>query len=154
MKVVLIRVNKAKILVREKVISCIEKGAVAFVGIERDDDLTVLEEMAKKITHLRIFEDERGKLNFSLKDKNYPLLCISNFTLCANTKKGRRPSFEEAMQKEEALRFFEDFVMLLEAKGLEVKKGEFGEKMKIDLEADGPVNIILEIKNKNASHSF
>jgi D-tyrosyl-tRNA(Tyr) deacylase len=145
MKAVLIRVNRARILIGEKVILEIGKGIVAFVGIEKNDDLSVLEEMANKIVHLRIFEDEKGKLNFSLKDKDYPLLCISNFTLCANTKKGRRPSFEEAMPKEDAFKYFEDFVMVLEAKGLKVKKGIFGEKMKIDLEADGPVNIILEI---------
>jgi D-tyrosyl-tRNA(Tyr) deacylase len=149
MRIILVRVNKATVLCKEEVVSSIGRGLVIFVGIEKDDTYSIFEEMANKVVNLRVFENEEGKLAYSLKDKSYQLLCISNFTLCANTKKGRRPSFEKAMSKDKADSFFEDFILLLKAKGVQVKKGVFGEKMRIDLELDGPVNIILQSSNSN-----
>ncbi|MDD5195520.1 MAG: D-aminoacyl-tRNA deacylase, partial [Candidatus Omnitrophica bacterium] len=115
-----------------------------FVGFSTGDNDTVIEAMAQKIVNLRIFENEQSKLDYSLKDKNYQIICISNFTLYANTEKGRRPSFEEALDRPEADKLFRDFVLLLEARGLTVARGAFGEHMDIRLTLDGPVNIILE----------
>jgi D-tyrosyl-tRNA(Tyr) deacylase len=145
MKVLVIRINKGEVSVRGKVVSSVSRGVAVFVGIEKGDNDSILEEMAEKITNLRIFENEQEKLNYSLKDTNYQILCISNFTLCANTNKGRRPSFEEAMPKEEANKFFDNFVLLLKARKIDVKTGIFGEYMDINLDFDGPVNIIIEI---------
>jgi D-tyrosyl-tRNA(Tyr) deacylase len=114
-----------------------------FVGIERDDTQATLAAMTEKILTLRIFEDEEGKLNYSVKDKNFQILCIPNFTLCANTDKGRRPSFERSMPRHQASEFYQRFVGILKSTGLEVGEGVFGEHMDISLELDGPVNIVL-----------
>ena len=144
MKVLVVRLHKGSVSVGGKVVSSIGKGIALFAGMEKKDIHHDLVVMAEKIVNLRIFENEEGKLNFSVKDKNYQILCISNFTLCANTDKGRRPSFDNSMPKDEANRLFEDFVLLLGAKGIDVQAGVFGEHMDINLELDGPVNIILE----------
>ena len=146
MKALVVRVNRAEVLVADEVFSSIEKGIALFVGIEKDDDDSLLENMAEKIVNLRIFENEEGKLDYSVKDKNYPILCISNFTLSAHTEKGRRPSFEKAMPKGEANKLFENFILLLKARGIDIQTGAFGEHMDIRLDLDGPVNIILEME--------
>jgi D-tyrosyl-tRNA(Tyr) deacylase len=101
--------------------------------------------MAEKVLNLRIFENEEGKLNYSVKDRGYQILCISNFTLCANTEKGRRPSFENSMSRQEANKYYQDFVCVLKSQGVGVEAGVFGEHMDISLDLDGPVNIMLEI---------
>lgn len=143
MKVLVVRVSGGRVSVEGKVVSSIDKGLAIFVGIEKEDSNAELVAMAEKIVNLRIFENEKGKMNYSLKDKNYQILCISNFTLCANTNKGRRPSFEGAASPDRAKLLFEDFIKILQAGGVRVEKGVFGEKMNIDLQLDGPVNIIL-----------
>ncbi len=146
MKALVSRINKGEITVEGKAVSCIEKGIALFVAVEKDDGNSLLVSMADKVANLRIFEDERGKMHYSVKDKNYQILCISNFTLCANTDKGRRPSFEDSMAPEEANKIFQDFVLVLKSKGMDVKTGIFGAHMDISLEMDGPVNIILQAK--------
>jgi D-tyrosyl-tRNA(Tyr) deacylase len=143
MKVLVVRVNKGSIWVKGSIISSIGKGLALFVGIERDDTQATLAAMTEKILTLRIFEDEEGKLNYSVKDKNFQILCIPNFTLCANTDKGRRPSFERSMPRHQASEFYQRFVGILKSTGLEVGEGVFGEHMDISLELDGPVNIVL-----------
>ncbi|MCM8823628.1 MAG: D-aminoacyl-tRNA deacylase [Candidatus Omnitrophica bacterium] len=143
MKALVIRVNKANVKVKERVIASIGKGIVIFLGLEKEDTSNTIIEMAEKIVNLRIFENEENKLTYSIKDIDESILCIPNFTLCANIDKGRRPSFERAMSKEEAKKYFENFIMVLKSKGVNVEKGEFGEHMDIILEIDGPVNIIL-----------
>jgi len=148
MKALVVRISKGKVLVEGKTVSSIEKGIALFAGIEKEDSPASLEEIAQKVVNLRIFENEEGKMHYCLKDKNYEILCISNFTLCANTQKGRRPSFEKSMPKEEADKMFEDFLLLLRSRGLKVQGGVFGSHMDIQLELDGPVNIVLE-SNKN-----
>ncbi|MEM7816977.1 MAG: D-aminoacyl-tRNA deacylase [Candidatus Aenigmatarchaeota archaeon] len=148
MKALVVKIKKGEVYLKEKIVSAINKGIAVFVGIEKNDNNFILNEMAEKISNLRIFEDESGKLNYSVKEKKYEVLCISNFTLCANLEKGRRPSFEKAMPKEEANKIFSDFILLLKGKGLEVKTGVFGEYMDIRLQLDGPVNIFLEIPSK------
>jgi D-tyrosyl-tRNA(Tyr) deacylase len=146
MKVLVTRINKGEIAVEGKVISLVGKGIALFVGVEKGDGNSLLVSMADRVANLRIFQDQRGKMHYSVKDKNYQILCISNFTLCANTDKGRRPSFEDSMAPDSANKIFEDFVLLLKSKGVDVKTGIFGEYMNVRLEMDGPVNIILQAK--------
>ncbi|RKY40025.1 MAG: D-tyrosyl-tRNA(Tyr) deacylase [Candidatus Omnitrophota bacterium] len=145
MKAVIIRINKGKIFVKDKLIAYIDKGLAVFLGIAKKDRREDLKKMVDKVLNLRIFEDNEGKLNYSLKEKGYSLLCIPNFSLCASLEKGRRPSFEEVKPKEEAKSFFEEFVTFVGKEGINVKKGIFGEYMKIDLEIEGPLNIIIDI---------
>ena len=122
----------------------IDKGIVLFVGFSKSDDENTISDMAQKVVNLRVFEDENNKLMYSVKDKNYKILCIPNFTLYANTKKGRRPSFEDVLGKEKASILFDNFILLLKASGVFVESGKFGEHMEILLNLDGPVNIVLE----------
>jgi len=147
MKAIILRVSKANLTIPDenKDVGSICKGLVVFVGIDKKDNDTTLENLAEKIANFRVFEDEDGKLNYSLKDKNYEILCVPNFTLCANINKGRRPSFENAMPQEQARKLFENLIILLKARGLAVKSGEFGKTMLINTECAGPVNIIIEI---------
>lgn len=145
MKAVILRINEGRVFVKEKEVACIDKGLAVFLGIENKDKEEDLKKMADKIVNLRIFEDEDKKLKYSLKDKNYSLLCIPNFSLCASVEKGRRPSFEKAKPKEEARIFFEKFISLLKKEGIKVESGIFAEFMRIDLKLDGPLNIIIEI---------
>ncbi|MCD6228046.1 MAG: D-tyrosyl-tRNA(Tyr) deacylase [Candidatus Omnitrophota bacterium] len=145
MKVLVARISQGRVFKEKKELASIGKGLALFVGIEKKDTLASLTKMASKVVNLRVFEDEQGKLNYSLKDKNYQLLCISNFTLCADTERGRRPSFEESMPREQASKYFEDFVSLLKKENVDVKQGAFGEFMRIELVLEGPVNIILTI---------
>ncbi len=146
MKALAVRVSKGQVLVGGKVVSSIARGIALFAAIEKGDTASSLEEIAQKVVNLRIFENEEGKMDHSVRDKSYQILCISNFTLCANTDKGRRPSFEKSMPKDEADKMFEDFLLLLRSREIDVKGGVFGAHMDIELDFDGPVNIILESK--------
>jgi len=144
MKVILMRTKEASVSVKSEVIASIDKGIVLFVGFSNSDDENTISNMAQKVVNLRVFEDENNKLMYSVKDKNYKILCIPNFTLYANIKKGRRPSFEDVLGKEKASILFDNFILLLKASGVVVESGKFGEHMEILLNLDGPVNIILE----------
>ncbi len=144
MKALVTRVNKATVFTKDREVASIDKGIVVFLGIEEKDEKKHLEELADKIINLRIFE-ENGKMKRSLKDKGYQVLCISNFTLCASLNRGRRPSFEKAKDKTIAKDFFEEFVSCFLKMGIDTKKGIFGEHMRLDLELDGPVNIVINI---------
>ncbi len=143
MKVLVTRVSKGRVKVEGQTISSIERGLAVFAGIEQNDGLEDLEKMAGKVVNLRIFENEQGKFHYSVLDQNLAILCVSNFTLCADTEKGRRPSFEKAMPLDKAGAMFEQFVSFLCARGVIVYTGEFGAHMDIELEMDGPVNIVL-----------
>ncbi len=144
MKALVVRVHKADVWVDNRIISSIGDGIVVFIGIDRKDTYDSLVKIAEKVANLRIFEDDKGKLQFSVRDKNYAVMCVSNFTLCANTEKGRRPSFEKAMMPSAAEKLYNNFIMVLESKGIKVEKGIFGVHMDIKLEMDGPVNIVIE----------
>lgn len=144
MKVILMRTKEASVSVKSEAIASIDKGIVLFVGFSNSDDENTISNMAQKVVNLRVFEDENNKLMYSVKDKNYKILCIPNFTLYANIKKGRRPSFEDVLGKEKASILFDNFILLLKASGVVVESGKFGEHMEILLNLDGPVNIILE----------
>jgi len=145
MKVLLSRCSKGKVNIKGRSVAEIDRGLALFVGIEEKDDKRILERMAEKIINLRIFPDHQGKFSYSLKSKNYFVMCVPNFTLCANTNRGRRPSFEAAMKPSGAESLFTDFVNLLKANNINVTQGVFGAEMKIDIEMDGPVNIMLSI---------
>ncbi len=144
MKVLVVRVHKGQVFLEAKRLSAIDKGLAIFVSLEKGDSGARLEEMAERVTNLRIFQNQEGKMAYSLKDKSYELLCISNFTLSANTNKGRRPSFEDALGPQEANALFSDFVAILKSKGVAIQTGVFGKHMDINLALDGPVNILLE----------
>ncbi len=143
MKVVLQRVLEGSVNVEGKVVGQIKRGYVLLVGIGKDDNESVVEKMADKIVGLRINEDENGKMNLSIQDVKGDILSISQFTLYANCKKGRRPSFDEAGSPEEAKRLYEYFNECLKVQGMHVETGVFQADMKVSLINDGPVTIIL-----------
>ena len=144
MKVVVQRVKNASCIADGKLISSIDKGLMLLVGFTHTDTLKEVEKMANKIAKLRIFEDENGKMNLSVKDINGSILSISQFTLYANPYEGNRPSFVNAMNPENATLLYEEFNKKLEELGFIVGRGIFGADMKLDILCDGPVTINLE----------
>lgn len=144
MRVVVQRVKHSGCTVDSKLISSINKGFMLLIGFKNTDTLVELEKVLKKVSGLRIFEDENGKMNKSLKDVNGEILAISQFTLYADSKHGNRPSFTEAMEYRKANEYYDLFCDKLNQLGFVTKKGIFGADMKIDLINDGPVTIILD----------
>ena len=144
MRVVVQRVKHSGCTVDSKLISSINKGFMLLIGFKNTDTLVELEKVLKKVSGLRIFEDENGKMNKSLKDVNGEILAISQFTLYADSKHGNRPSFVEAMKYKKANEYYDLFCDKLNRLGFVTKKGIFGADMKIDLINDGPVTIILD----------
>ncbi len=145
MKIILQRVNSAKMFVNDKFMSEIKKGIVAYIGITHEDGLKEIEYCIDKLIHLRIFDDENGKLNLSLEDINGELLVVSNFTIYGNTKKGRRPSYTNSASAEKAKEVYDMFLLKLSEKGISYQTGQFQQYMRIISESDGPVNLIIEI---------
>ena len=146
MKVLISRISQGKVSVGGKSIASVGRGLAVFAGIEKDDGPSELVWAARKITTMRVFENDEGKMHFSVKDKEYEILCVSNFTLCADTDRGRRPSFDVSMTPDMAMKMFEDFLMLFRESGIKVESGAFGEHMDIELVMDGPVNIMIDSK--------
>lgn len=145
MKAVIQRVKKASVSVEDTVIGQIEKGLLVLLGVYDDDTPEDTEILAKKVSALRIFCDENDKMNLSVQDIEGSVLVISNFTLCADTKKGNRPSFTPAKAPEEANREYERFCNLVAENGVKrVEKGSFGADMQVELINDGPVTIVLD----------
>lgn len=144
MKIILQRVNSAKMFVNDKFMSEIKKGIVAYIGITHEDGLKEIEYCIDKLIHLRIFDDENGKLNLSLEDINGELLVVSNFTIYGNTKKGRRPSYTNSASAEKAKEVYDIFLLKLSKKGINYQTGQFQQYMRIISESDGPVNLIIE----------
>lgn len=145
MRVVVQRVNKAQVTIDNEVVGKIKRGFLLLVGLREGDKLDQVKKAADKIAKMRIFEDEDGKTNLSLKDVNGEILSVSQFTLLANTKKGNRPSFVEAMRPPKSKDLWEDFNQELENRGFHVETGEFGADMQVSLENDGPFTIVLDI---------
>lgn len=143
MKIVLQRVLSASVNVDGKTISEIGKGLLVLLGIEASDTGDMLEKYADKIVKLRIFEDENGKTNLSITDVSGEMLVVSQFTLCADTSHGNRPSFTGAKAPDEANRMYEEFIQICRNKIPVVKHGEFGADMKVSLVNDGPFTIVL-----------
>ena len=148
MRAVIQRVNYASVTVDAKVKSAIDKGLLILVGIEESDNNDDINWLCNKITQLRIFDDNKGVMNLSVKDIDGEILTISQFTLHAKTKKGNRPSYQQAAKPEVSIPLYEKFIEQLGYDlGKEIKTGEFGAYMKVSLENDGPVTIIIDTKN-------
>jgi D-tyrosyl-tRNA(Tyr) deacylase len=149
MKAVIQRVNHASVAVNGSLKSEIQKGLLILVGIEDADSADDISWLSNKVTQLRIFDDDEGIMNLSVKDVDGEILTISQFTLHAKTKKGNRPSYIQAAKPEVSIPLYEQFVKQLgHDLGKEIKTGEFGAYMKVALENDGPVTIIIDTKNK------
>lgn len=145
MKAVLQRVLNASVTVDGEVVSSIEQGFLVLLGVESSDNETDAKVLAAKVAGLRVFSDENDKMNLSLSDVNGEMLVVSNFTLCANCRKGRRPNFEAAARGEVANSLYELFCECLVSEGVRsVQKGVFGADMKIGMLGDGPVTIIID----------
>ena len=144
MKLVVQRVIKCDLKIDRKIFSSIGYGMVIFIGISKDDDFSLLNKLATKISKLRIFNDEFGKMNKNINEINGEILLVSQFTLCADTKKGNRPSFIAAASPENANKIYNSFIEELKNHiNTKIQTGKFGADMKINLINDGPVTIIL-----------
>ena len=144
MKAVLQRVTEASVRVDGEVIGSIGKGFFILLGVSDEDDETVADKLADKICKLRIFEDENGKTNRSLQDVGGEILVVSQFTLYADCRKGKRPNFTKAAKGEQANELYEYFVSCCRGLGVETQTGAFGADMKVELLNDGPVTIPLD----------
>ncbi|MCO6479096.1 MAG: D-tyrosyl-tRNA(Tyr) deacylase [Phaeodactylibacter sp.] len=148
MRVVIQRVSQASVSVDEKTVGEIGPGLLVFLGIEDEDTDEDMEWLCQKIAKMRIFNDDEGKMNLSVKDVDGELLVVSQFTLHASVKKGNRPSFIRAARPEFATPMYEKFIKVLEiTAGRDVQSGEFGAEMKVHLVNDGPVTISVDSKN-------
>jgi D-tyrosyl-tRNA(Tyr) deacylase len=144
MKAVIQRVSQGSVTVNGKTIAEIGQGFVVLLGIAPEDTLSVAEQMADKVVHLRIFEDAQEKMNLSLLDVGGEALVVSQFTLYADTSRGRRPSFIGAAQPDHAEPLVEAFVRMLVERGILTQTGVFGARMEVALVNDGPVTIVME----------
>lgn len=147
MKAVIQRVESASVSVGGKTVGSIGKGFLVLLGVVSEDSETECEKLAQKMIGLRIFSDENGKSNLSIKDVDGELLIISQFTLCANCKRGNRPDFLNAKEPSEADRLYEYFCELCQKEIPRTKRGIFGADMRVELVNDGPFTIILECQN-------
>jgi D-aminoacyl-tRNA deacylase len=146
MKALLQRVTQASVTVDGEKVSQIGQGLVALVGVAQGDSERDARYLADKTVNLRIFSDEAGKFNLSLMDIKGELLAVSQFTLLADTRKGRRPSFTQAALPSEAEALFNSFVEIARAIGLKVSTGRFQQHMLVEIHNDGPVTILLDSK--------
>ncbi len=146
MRVVLQRSKNSKVTIDNKINGEISDGLVILVGFTNNDNEQIIEKMIDKIINLRIFEDENELMNLSLLDTKGSILSISQFTLYANAKKGRRPSFTDALEPKEASRLYDVFNKKLKEKDISVETGQFQSDMKVEIYNDGPVTIILDSK--------
>ncbi|OWK99399.1 D-tyrosyl-tRNA(Tyr) deacylase [Kaistella haifensis DSM 19056] len=149
MKIVIQRVTEANVKVEGKIVGEITKGLLLLIGIDEEDEKTDADWLVQKILNLRIFGDEEGKLNLSVTDISGEILCISQFTLIADYKKGNRPSFIKAAKPDKAIPLFEYFKTEIAKSGLKTESGIFGADMKVSLLNDGPVTIVMDSKTKS-----
>ena len=148
MRVVIQRVSQANVIADGVESGKIEKGFLLLVGVEEEDASEDVDYLTRKIANLRVFEDEEGKMNLSLREVQGEILSISQFTLHANTKKGNRPSFVQAAKPEKADALYEELNTNLRNEGFKVETGVFGAYMDVSLVNDGPVTILIDSKNK------
>ncbi len=143
---VLQRVSSGAVIVKNQIIGQIDDGLVILLGVMNDDEEGDSQFLADKISGLRIFNDEKDKMNLSIKEVNGSALVVSQFTLCADTRKGRRPSFINAAPPKKGKTLYENFMKRLESKGIPVQSGEFGAMMNVKIDNNGPVTIVLNSK--------
>jgi D-tyrosyl-tRNA(Tyr) deacylase len=148
LRAVIQRVKNAGVSVEGKVVSSIQKGFLVLLGVEEGDTRQDLEYLADKTVNLRVFEDQQGKMNLSIKEIGGEVLVVSQFTLCGDCRKGRRPSFSSAAAPETAEAGYEEYCSQIEAHGIPVKKGVFRAHMEVELVNDGPVTMLLDSKRK------
>ena len=146
MRAVVQRVVKADVTVEEKVTGAIDQGLMVLLGVEDEDETADAIYLADKIAGLRIFEDEDGKMNLSVKDVGGSLLAVSQFTLFGDCRKGKRPSFIKAARPEKAIELYRTFVDLCKGHGLPVQEGIFQAEMLVRIYNDGPVTILIDSK--------
>jgi D-tyrosyl-tRNA(Tyr) deacylase len=144
MRAVVQRVKGSTVSVADEIIAKIGAGLLVFIGIARDDQSSDAEYLAEKISNLRIFEDDAGKMNRSLLENGGQMLVVSQFTLLGDCRKGRRPSFVQAAPPDTADRLYENFTNMVRKKGIVVQTGRFRAMMSVSLINDGPVTLIVE----------
>lgn len=147
MRVIVQRSKNSNVVIENKVYGEIKSGLVVLVGFTEGDNLSDIEYIVKKIVNLRIFDDDAGIMNKSILDTNGEILSISQFTLYANTKKGNRPSYIDALSSEKAIKLYDQFNNMLR-EHLSVKTGVFGAEMEVNIINDGPITIFIDSKNR------
>ena len=149
MRVLVQRSLKSSVSVGDKTVGKIDRGLVLLVGFTKGDDESIIDKMVNKVINLRIFDDENNVMNKSLLDIKGEILCISQFTLYANTKKGNRPSYINALNGDLASPLYDLFNEKLKNLNIKTETGIFGADMKVSIENDGPVTILLESSDSN-----
>lgn len=148
MRVVIQRVSEASVKVDNQIVGEIGKGLMLLIGVDESDENSDADWHVKKILDVRVFSDDEGKMNHSVKDINGEILCISQFTLISDYKKGNRPSYIKAARPEKAIPLFEYFKDEMKKSGLKTESGIFGADMKVSLINDGPVTLVFDSKTK------
>ena len=146
MIVVAQRCSEAKVLVQEKIIAKIKSGLMLLVGVRKGDEYFEVDKVINKVINLRIFNDENGKMNLSILDTKGSLMVVSQFTLCGDIRKGRRPSFINAENSDRGIKIYEYMVSQFRDKGIDTVTGKFGKMMDIDLINQGPATFIIDSK--------
>jgi D-tyrosyl-tRNA(Tyr) deacylase len=148
MKVIIQRSKYSQVLVNKNIVGNINNGFVILVGFNINDTMDDINYIVNKILKLRVFDDDKGIMNLSIKDIDGEILSISQFTLYANTKEGNRPSYSYAMKSDKAKELYDIFNELLRKENINVNTGIFGENMEVSITNDGPVTIIIDSKDK------
>ena len=148
MRVVIQRVSEASVKVDNQIVGEIGKGLMLLIGVDESDENSDTDWLVKKILDVRVFSDDEGKMNHSVKDINGEILCISQFTLISDYKKGNRPSYIKAARPDKAIPLFEYFKDEMKKSGLKTESGIFGADMKVSLINDGPVTLVFDSKTK------
>ncbi|MDV2910714.1 D-aminoacyl-tRNA deacylase [Pediococcus acidilactici] len=148
MRVAVQRVSRAQVTIAERSVGKINRGLMLLVAFNDQDTAADLDYAVRKITNLRIFENEEGKMDWSINEVGGAILSVSQFTLFASTKKGNRPSFTKSGNPETARQLYDEFNQRLAQTGIPVQTGEFGADMQVELVNDGPVTILLDTQNK------
>jgi D-tyrosyl-tRNA(Tyr) deacylase len=144
MRAVVQRVSRAEVRVGEEIVGRIGMGLLVLLGVGKTDTEAAGEVLAEKIANLRVFDDDHGKMNRSLLEISGQALCVSQFTLYGDCRKGRRPSYDQAAAPDQAVRFYESFVNSLRQRGVPTETGRFRAKMDVELVNDGPVTLLLD----------
>lgn len=152
MRTIIQRVKSASVTTQNEQVGAIKEGLCVLVGVEDTDTADSLQWMMQKIMHMRVFEDENGKMNKSLMDIGGEILLVSQFTLLADCVKGRRPSLTKAGDPKRAKELFDDFVGLFKARGIAVETGVFGADMVVQIENNGPATFILQTPSNNLNN--